>query len=32
MSMPYKGKCEHIKEGYCILCLHKILNQKAKND
>ena len=24
MSMPYKGRCEHLKEGYCIECISKI--------
>jgi hypothetical protein len=24
MSMPYKGNCEHLKEGYCIACISKI--------
>jgi hypothetical protein len=24
MSIPYKGKCEHLKEGYCIACISKI--------
>lgn len=22
--MPYKGNCEHLKEGYCIACISKI--------
>jgi hypothetical protein len=24
MSVPYKGNCEHLKEGYCIACISKI--------
>lgn len=24
MTMPYKGNCEHLKEGYCIACISKI--------
>ena len=24
MSIPYKGNCEHLKEGYCIACISKI--------
>ena len=24
MSIPYKGRCEHLKEGYCIACISKI--------
>ena len=21
MSMPYKGHCEHLREGWCIACI-----------
>lgn len=24
MTMPYKGNCEHLKEGYFIACISKI--------
>lgn len=28
MSMPYVGNCEHLKQGYCINCISKILGSK----